>query len=186
LVFLSQLSFKGAGARRVVHRESESLSADVPAADPTLFKPRRTLKTAATPADHLVKALPGLSSSDFRSNQWAGYVPVTGGKLFYWLFEAATSPEDAPLVIWLNGGPGCSSMDGLFLENGPFKLRDASTLQTNPSSWHRTANMLYVDQPVGTGLSFTSTSDYADNEAEVDARFYEFLQTFFSIHKGFV
>ncbi len=74
------------------------------------------------------------------------------GHLFYWYFEAETKPETAPLLIWLNGGPGCSSMDGLFLELGPFRVvNDKGAVETNPYSWHKVANMLFIDQPVGTG-----------------------------------
>ena len=52
-------------------------------------------------------------------------------------------------------------------------------------SWHTVANMLYVDQPVGTGLSFTTVDDYADDEAEVDAQFYLFLQNFLALHTSY-
>lgn len=73
------------------------------------------------------------------SKQWAGLLTVDEriqGKYFYWFFEAAEQPETKPLLIWLNGGPGCSSMDGLFLENGPFKLDDQQTVTVNPHGWH--------------------------------------------------
>jgi carboxypeptidase C (cathepsin A) len=70
----------------------------------------------------------------------------------------------------MNGGPGCSSMDGLFLENGPFKLDDQLALHLNPHSWHHLADVLYIDQPVGTGLSFTTNRDgYPRNDEQVNA-----------------
>ena len=82
----------------------------------------------------------------------SGLIPVSASDdLFYWLFPALTSP--APLVLWLTGGPGCASEIALFYENGPFKIRDDLTLQKNEYGWNRVANMLYVDQPVGTGFS---------------------------------
>ena len=56
------------------------------------------------------------------------------------------------LVVWLTGGPGCSL--AIFYENGPFKINDNLTLKLNPYSWNTNANMLYVDQPVGTGYSY--------------------------------
>lgn len=85
---------------------------------------------------------------EFHSKMWSGYIVVdeeNEGKLFYWLVESEKNPDTAPLMIWLNGGPGCSSMDGFFLENGPFHVNsDKETLLTNEYSWHKVANMLYV------------------------------------------
>lgn len=87
-----------------------------------------------------MKELPGLAAGALSSRQWAGLVTVDAaiqGKLFYWLFEAEEAPQSKPLLIWLNGGPGCSSMDGLFLENGPFKIDDQQTITVNPYGWHK-------------------------------------------------
>jgi len=147
------------------------------------------------PVGHLVTDLPLLDS--FPTQQWAGHLPASnsGDKFFfYWLFAPdliASDKKDAdvPLIIWLNGGPACSSMDGLFLENGPFRLKvDSTTGQfkvvTDPHSWHATvpAYTLYIDQPVGTGLSFTTSGKYPRNDEEVNTDFYYFLQEFFQLH----
>ncbi|CAM9648366.1 unnamed protein product [Ascophyllum nodosum] len=141
----------------------------------------------ATSADeHLVTSLPGLKNGDFPTKHHAGYIPVIGGYFFYWLFESGgKDPASDPLVIWLNGGPGCSSMDGLWLENGPFRLDSHQRVTINPYSWHTAANVLYVDQPLGTGLSFTTDSNYADNDHQVDEQFYLFLSNFLKLHSYF-
>lgn len=74
---------------------------------------------------------------------------------WFWFFEARNSPTTAPLATWFNGGPGCSSMIGLFQENGPCHfVNGASTPSLNPYSFNTYANMLYVDQPIGTGFSY--------------------------------
>eukprot|EP00605_Chrysophyceae_sp_TOSAG23-4_P000457 GSChrysophyteH1.ASY1.ANO1.515.1 assembled CDS len=140
-------------------------------------------KAAVTnPEEHRVTELPGLSPVDAKGlSQYAGLLQIDAVKdsnIFYWLVEKQNDAINAPLVIWLNGGPGCSSMDGMWLENGPFRL-DGSKLdqvKLNPYSWHQVGNMLYVDQPVGTGFSYTSRRDgYASNDAAINESFYTFL-----------
>ncbi|KAH8664632.1 carboxypeptidase-like protein S1 [Xylariales sp. PMI_506] len=89
-------------------------------------------------------------------NQVSGYITVgTGMNMWFWFFEARNSPTTAPLATWLNGGPGCSSMIGLFQENGPCQFYNgSSTPSLNPYSFNEFANMIYVDQPIGTGFSY--------------------------------
>ena len=89
-------------------------------------------------------------------NQYSGYIDVnTGGHMWYWMFESRNNPTTAPLAAWFNGGPGCSSMIGLFQENGPCQFYNgASKPSINPYSFNEYANMIYIDQPVGTGFSY--------------------------------
>jgi len=89
-------------------------------------------------------------------NQYSGYMSVnTGGNMWWWMFESRNNPTTAPLAAWFNGGPGCSSMIGLFQENGPCQFYNgASTPSLNPYSFNEYANMIYIDQPVGTGFSY--------------------------------
>ena len=75
--------------------------------------------------------------------------------IFFWFFESRTDPANAPLSLWMNGGPGSSSMIGLFQENGPcFVGNDSNSTVLSQTSWNSVANMLYIDQPVQTGFSF--------------------------------
>jgi len=85
--------------------------------------------------------------------------------LFYWLFRDPNRSTSVPLVIWLNGGPGSTSMFGLFAENGPLRVIRNGTgpndflvnwqdPASTPGSWFDVADILYIDQPVGTGFSF--------------------------------
>lgn len=108
---------------------------------------------------HLVTSMPLLPDGLFKTRHWAGHLAAkedgADKKLFYWLFEPgdAGAGDEVPLILWLNGGPGCSSMDGLWLENGPFRLKSGDngwTIDVNDYSWHNApAWILYVDQPVG-------------------------------------
>ncbi|KFK42257.1 hypothetical protein AALP_AA2G231900 [Arabis alpina] len=96
----------------------------------------------------LIKILPGQPSVNFK--QYGGYVSVneSDGRFFYYYFVEAIKADSSPLVIWLNGGPGCSSLEGAFTENGPFRIHsDAKTLFRNPYSWNNEANMLYIESP---------------------------------------
>lgn len=137
---------------------------------------------------HLVKSLPGLDESIVH---YAGHVTIDAAKssnIFYWLFEAPANAESLPLLIWLNGGPGCSSMDGLWLELGPLRLdSNGKGVSVNPFSWHNAANLLFVDQPVGTGFAYTkSKTGYATNDDMINSHFYTFLTEFFALHPRYV
>ncbi|KAL1639179.1 hypothetical protein SLS58_008147 [Diplodia intermedia] len=89
-------------------------------------------------------------------NQYSGYLSVgTNMNMWFWLFEARENPTTAPLAAWFNGGPGCSSMIGLFQENGPCHFVDGATEPSlNEYSWNSYANMIYIDQPIGVGFSY--------------------------------
>ncbi|KAI0708402.1 alpha/beta-hydrolase [Earliella scabrosa] len=89
-------------------------------------------------------------------NQLSGYIDVgTNMSMWFWFFEARHDPETAPFTLWLNGGPGCSSMIGLFQEHGPCQVNpDGKTTVLNPFSWNNLSNVIYIDQPIGTGFSF--------------------------------
>jgi len=79
---------------------------------------------------------------------------------FFWMHEAQNSPETAPFVIWLTGGPGCSSTLALLTENGPCAVNEDGTGTTaNPNSWNTNANVLWLDQPAGVGFSYGQTND---------------------------
>ena len=100
--------------------------------------------------------------------------------MFFWLFESRNNSSTAPLALWLNGGPGCSSMVGLFQENGPCTFNNVSGMDPvlNPYSWNNFANMLYVDQPVGVGFSYgTESTATTLNAAEV---MWIFFQAFYA------
>ncbi|KAD2804517.1 hypothetical protein E3N88_37894 [Mikania micrantha] len=108
-----------------------------------------------------VFGLPGQPPVSF--NQYAGYVTVNeshGRALFYWFFEAVESPEKKPLLLWLNGGPGCSSIGfGGLEELGPFVVQKGKPkLRLNNKAWNKAANLLFLESPVGVGFSYTNTS----------------------------
>ncbi|XP_042455344.1 serine carboxypeptidase-like 45 [Zingiber officinale] len=109
-----------------------------------------------------ISKLPGQPQVTFQ--QFSGYVTVDQQKkraLFYYFAEAEMDPSSTkPLVIWLNGGPGCSSLGvGAFSENGPFRP-SGEVLVRNEYSWNKEANMLYLEAPAGVGFSYSTDSSY--------------------------
>jgi hypothetical protein len=69
------------------------------------------------------------------------------------------------VVLWLNGGPGCSSMGGLFTEMGPWRVNeeDPKEVGHNAHTWCGPANMIYLESPIGVGFSYTTESDFGRN-----------------------
>ena len=120
---------------------------------------------------------------------FSGYIGVHNNErhLFYWFFESRKDPDNDPFIIWLTGGPGCSSMLALMVENGPYHVLDNETLEINNFSWNTQANVMWIDQPAGTGYSYDDNED-ADGvytEDEIAEDLYEFMQKFFSQHSKY-
>ncbi|KAH7537131.1 serine carboxypeptidase-like [Ziziphus jujuba] len=115
----------------------------------------------------------------------AGYYKIehsNAARMFYLFFESRNSKKD-PVVIWLTGGPGCSSELAVFYENGPFSIANNLSLVWNDYGWDKVSNLLYVDQPTGTGFSYsTDRRDIRHNEEGVSNDLYDFLQAFFAEH----
>lgn len=144
--------------------------------------------------EDLVTHLPGLNASSsindndknnsFDFSFFSGHLQISDVKrIYYSLVEAKSRAREAPLVIWMNGGPGCSGMVSFLTQIGPFSLispeNDLPTeenlenlLEMNPHSWNNLANVLFIEQPIGVGYSYTlsSTSSikYSDELSAVD------------------
>uniref|UniRef100_A0A0A9W0I2 Carboxypeptidase n=1 Tax=Lygus hesperus TaxID=30085 RepID=A0A0A9W0I2_LYGHE len=116
---------------------------------------------------------------------YSGYFTVNSdfnSNLFFWYFPAESSPESAPIALWLQGGPGGSSMFGLFQETGPISINNNLTVSNRKYSWTKDIHMIYIDNPVGTGFSFTRNPDgYVTNQEEVGRDLYSALIQFFQI-----
>lgn len=128
----------------------------------------------APPADE-VTALPGWSGA-LPSRWWSGFLEPHGThkKIHYTFVEKIGDPKaaEAPVVMWTNGGPGCSGYDGLLYEHGPLLIsHNGSQLIYNEQTWAKHANMLYIEAPVGVGFSYSSDkADYVtgDNQTATD------------------
>ncbi|KAJ8687304.1 hypothetical protein QAD02_023098 [Eretmocerus hayati] len=97
-------------------------------------------------------------------------------------FNVQIKADRAPLVLWLQGGPGATSLFGLFTENGPFIISKDMTLNIRKYSWNINHNLLYIDNPVGTGFSFTENpKGYVTNEVQVGRDLHTALVQFFDL-----
>jgi len=114
------------------------------------------------------------------ADMYAGYIKVGSRNYFFWLIESARNPASDPIILWLNGGPGCSSLGGLLSENGPFNPNPSGKLDPNPYSWNKFANVLYLESPAGVGFSYCDSNcpTFTDNSTASDN--YNFLVTFFN------
>jgi len=122
---------------------------------------------------------------------YSGFLTVdkpNNGNMFFWFFPAEEDPENAPVVIWLQGGPGGSSMFGLLKLHGPIITTvDEENLLTgvarNPYSWGRKHNMIYIDNPVGAGFSFSD--QLPTTQDMVSDNLYEFLQQWYTLFPAY-
>ncbi|XP_077485175.1 putative serine carboxypeptidase CPVL [Amblyomma americanum] len=120
---------------------------------------------------------------------YSGFITVDkkkGSNLFFWFVPAMENPDRAPVMLWLQGGPGTSSLMGLFVEHGPYYVDENYAAQLREITWTRSISVLYVDNPVGTGFSFTQSDDgYARNMSDVSRDMLEFLQQFFTLFDSY-
>jgi vitellogenic carboxypeptidase-like protein len=119
---------------------------------------------------------------------YSGYITVdeaSNSQIFYWLILSKENFDKKPLIAWLNGGPGSSSLFGLFTEMGPLRLSKKGMSLEEDISWTSKANIVYIDQPVGTGYSFTNNTDsIPHDEKQIAKHFYKFIIEFFKVYKN--
>jgi len=126
----------------------------------------------------------------YTGKMYSGYLPINeacNSAMFYWMLEkqggSKEGPSGTPVLLWLNGGPGASSIDGLLMENiGPYQIVGNNTFTYNEDAWTDKYNVLIIDNPVGTGYSYTDnrTECYCSTELCVAKDFYAGLLTFFT------
>ncbi|KAH8918651.1 alpha/beta-hydrolase [Atractiella rhizophila] len=184
-----------------LRRSSRPPAAEYPQAYPfkralaSASKKKRAGKRA--PADlppsssFYVSSLPGLPASSTLS-MFAGHLSsaatsptsasTTPGdpNLFFLLMKNRHIADRPRLIIWFNGGPGCSSFDGAMMEIGPWRLKGGE-LREVEGGWNEYANVLFVDQPAGTGYSTVNTDGYVHELGEVGSQMVSFLRRFYDV-----
>lgn len=145
----------------------------------------------SAPINDKILSLPGYGK--LTTLEYAGYsslskTPCSDIKctntsaLFYWFIAGKNNATDQPIILWSNGGPGSSSLYGLFMENGPYRVNDNLTLTLAKNSWSEFANYLVIDHPLSTGLSFGEPTNYPKNVAQGVEQYYFALKNFLVLH----
>ncbi|GFP85104.1 serine carboxypeptidase 1 [Phtheirospermum japonicum] len=154
------------------------------------FKPASSAPEAA-----LVTTIPGFNGT-LPSKHYSGYVTLDeshGKRLFYYFVESKRNSAKDPIVLWLNGGPGCSSFDGFIYEHGPFNFEarkprgSLPKLYLNPYSWSKVSSVLYLDSPTGVGFSYSGyESDYITGDLKTSSDSHSFLLKWFELYPEFI
>ncbi|CAK7223431.1 hypothetical protein SCUCBS95973_005177 [Sporothrix curviconia] len=125
----------------------------------------------------------GIPLVDFDVGEsYAGSFPLSSNpndtnQLYFWFFPSTNPSASKEIVIWLNGGPGCSSLEGLLQENGPFIWQSGTFRPVkNDWAWNKLSNVVYIDQPVGAGFSVGNVT--ATSEEDVAQQFLGFWKNF--------
>ncbi|KAE8152319.1 Alpha/Beta hydrolase protein [Aspergillus avenaceus] len=116
------------------------------------------------------------------SAQYTGWLDIGPQHLFFWYFESQNDPANDPLTLWLNGGPGGSSMIGLFQELGPCLVNEhGNGTVYSPWGWSKNSNLLFVDQPGNVGFSYVDEgAEVPGDSATAAVDMHRFLQLFVS------
>ncbi|KAK4746575.1 hypothetical protein SAY87_025612 [Trapa incisa] len=138
-----------------------------------------------------VKTLPGYNG-DLPFTLETGYIEVGETdevQLFYYFVESQRTPSQDPLMLWLTGGPGCSTLLAFFYESGPVTFvydgynGSLPNIRLNPYTWTKSLSIIYVDAPVGTGFSYSETqAGYPTGDVSSAKLTYQFLRKWMVSH----
>jgi len=124
---------------------------------------------------------------DWPYPSYSGYITVNetyNSNMFFWYFPPQSGNTSAPTLLWLNGGPGFSSLFGMFSEIGPFFVATEKfpELVANNYTWNKNYGLVFVDNPVGTGFSYTEDPlGMSTNEIAVGQNLYNAISQFFQL-----
>ncbi|XP_047340255.1 serine carboxypeptidase-like [Impatiens glandulifera] len=164
-------------------------SSAINSGDPSFRRLPDAMSSSLVEQQFRLPALGDPGTSIRNLGHYAGYYRLPhsrDARMFYYFFESRRGLRNDPVVIWLNGGPGASSSIGLFYENGPYQIINHSLIW-NDFGWDQVSNIIYIDQPTGTGFSYSSDhSDIRTDQESVSNDLYDFLQVFFHQHPQYL
>jgi cathepsin A (carboxypeptidase C) len=119
------------------------------------------------------------SFCDATVQAFTGYIDIEARHLFFYFFESRSNPDKDDVIFWTNGGPGCSSSLGLFMELGPCRVTDSTGPKFHPESWNSNANIFFIDQPIGVGFSYAEYGESVGTTEEAAKDIAAFVSIFF-------
>ncbi|KAK4774819.1 hypothetical protein SAY86_009754 [Trapa natans] len=143
----------------------------------------------------VVKELPGYDGElpFYLETGYVGVGDLDESQLFYYFVESQRTPSQDPLMLWLTGGPGCSVLSAFLYESGPVEFTYVGykggmpSLHLNPNTWTKAMSIIYVDAPIGTGFSYSTTAEnYATDDYKSSEQIYEFLRKWLLLHPQFL
>ncbi|KAJ3214382.1 hypothetical protein HDU67_001715 [Dinochytrium kinnereticum] len=149
---------------------------------PELSAFQRVLSVPSLPgySIHVKEHDPAESLCDPNVLEITGYLETLAGYFFFFFFESRSNPSEDPFILWTNGGPGCSSGLGLFMELGPCRVNPGGNGTTNnPYSWTENASVMFIDQPVDVGFSYAKEGQTVGDSKRAGKDIDAFLQVFF-------
>ncbi|KAJ5085235.1 alpha/beta-hydrolase [Penicillium argentinense] len=174
-----RLLFSAALLSLTVAAQQQVLSSEYANTDSTDF---RVFRSSHSP-DHSIRIRQQDNSICVAgTEQYTGWLDVGPHHLFFWYFESQNDPATDPLTLWMTGGPGDSSMIGLFTEVGPCLVnKHGNGTVHNPWGWTRNSSMLFVDQPASVGFSYLDEGyDVPHDSKQSAVDMHRFLQIFVS------
>lgn len=142
-------------------------------------------------ANRITEAQNACRNTPFKGDiiSYSGFFTVSkmyNSNMFFWFFPAINNNSTAPVILWLQGGPGATSLFGVFSEHGPFTVKNRHGLKLRSSTWITSHSVIYIDNPIGTGFSYTDNDDgYSKNENDVGFNLYAALEQFFQLFPQF-
>lgn len=146
---------------------------------------------SAASSQYIVETLPGFSGT-LPFTLETGYITVGDVEFFYYFVQSTGNPGADPLLLYMNGGPGCSGLNAFLFQLGPLKFNITDytgglpSLIYEPDAWTKTANIIFIDAPVGAGFSYATTaSAYASTDTSNTAQMQAFLRNWLAEHPSF-
>lgn len=132
-------------------------------------------------SEDLVTSLPGFTHLHLPNNMYSGFINISKNKHLHYLYmESESQPDNDPIIVWFNGGPGGTSINCFFRGIGPIDTDDMITFRSSQYAWTRNASILMIDNPAGVGYSYAKRDiDFNQNDYSQQRDALNFMMQFY-------